>query len=206
MAFMTELDVVNDCLSTLGELPVNALDDDHNLIAAARRAFRTCNVREQAKDWWFNREIITLVRDVDDYIWTPADAIRCDPINKHLNLIQRGRRFYDPQNATYKMLNESVTCWLVRQIPYEDLPPSAQVLINISTSLKFMSAYDADSTKYRQLVADYQEAYSTMNSEHIRNSDNNLLEKHDTLRTLSRIRGYRNGRLLTPPYTGFEQG
>lgn len=203
---LTELDVVNDCLSTLGELPVNALDDDHNLIAAARRAFRTCTLREQGKQWWFNTEKVTLVRDSDNYIWTPADAIRCDPVDDTLGYIQRGRRLYDPgtgiqgTEAGYKMTMPTLVCWLVRQLEFEDLPPSVQVLVGVATQLKFMAAYDADSQRYRQLLAEYQEAYMTVNSEHIRNSDANLLEKHPTIGRLRAIAGYNINRLRTPGY------
>lgn len=200
---MTELDVVNDCLSTLGELPVNTLDDDHNLIAAARRAFATCNLREQAKQWWFNTERVTLTRDSTGSMYTPGDSIRCDPVDSTLPYIQRGRRMYDTGTATgagsgYDIAQGSLDCWLVRQIEFEDLPPSAQVLVAVSAQLKFMAAYDADSQRYRQLLAEYQEAYMIVNSEHIRNNQSNMLEKHPTIGRLRSIAGYNINRLMTP--------
>lgn len=198
MASLTELDVVNDCLSTMGELPVNSLDDDHDLVAAARRAFRTSMIREQGKEWWYNAETVTLSRDADGYIFTPGDAIRCDPAEQTSQFVQRGRRLYDVNNATYKMPFEKVVCFIVRLVPFEDLPPSAQIAIGVATQLKFMVAYDADSTKYRQLITEYQEAYMTMNAEHMRNSDSNLLETGSIAGKIARVRGYGVRRLITP--------
>lgn len=193
MSLLTELDVVNDCLSTLGELPVNALDDEHSMIAAARRAFKTVSYREQSKQWWFNTEVVTLARDTSGYIFTPADAIRCDPIDPTKHLIQRGRRMYNPGTsdtfATYTMDVERLQCRLVRHVPFEDLPPSAQITIGIAACMKFMGAYDADSTKYRMMVQEYQEAYTNMNAEHMRNMQTNILDRHSTIGPLLRIRG-----------------
>lgn len=202
MAILSELDVVNECLSTMGELPVSSLDDDHSLIAAARRALRFCNTREQARQWWFNTEVVTLVRDLNEYIFVPNDAIRCDPLNSSLNLIQRGRRLYETGSrdveAGYKMKYSTLQCRLIREIPFEDLPPSAQTLICVAAQLRFMVAYDADGNRYRQLLGEYQEAYATVNAEHIRNNATNLLDKHPTIGRLRAIGGINSQRLNTP--------
>lgn len=182
MAFLTELDVVNSCLGTLGELPVNALDDEHPLIAAARKVFKEVCYREQARQWWFNTEIINLKPDTEKFIYVPADAIRCDPVDDSKNFIQRGRRMYDPTPGrnTYEMLGD-LQCWLVRFIPFEDLPVPAAIAISYATQLNFMQSYDADGNKYQQIGRNYQDAYMILNAEHIRNSDTNLLQRHSTL-------------------------
>lgn len=196
--FLTELDVVNDCLSTLGELPVNELDDEHVLIAAARRCFKQVALREQSKQWWFNTELAALTVDADSHIFTPADAIRCDPLDRGYPYVQRGRRLYDPYLATYKIQHPEVKCLLVRNVVFEDLPPSAQIVISLATQLKFTAAYDADRVKYGQLVTEYQEAYANMNAEHIRNSSANILERHSTLGNLLAIRGSKSQRMRLP--------
>lgn len=198
----SELDVVNDCLSTLGELPVNSLDDDHILISAATRAFRTCLLREQARQWWFNTERVELVTDTSGFIYVPQDAIRVTPIDDCLPLMQRGRRLYDTgttgNEAGYVLTMPSVVCKVVRMVPFDDLPPSAQVLVGVATQLRFMSAYDADSLRYRQLTTEYQEAFMTLSAEHTRNMKSNLLEKHPTIGRLRRIAGDYNSRMSTP--------
>lgn len=193
---LTELDVVNDCLSTLGELPVNSLEDDHSLIAAARRAFRTSLLREQAKQWWYNTERVVLVRDIDNYVYTPADAIRVTPVDTTLKLVQRGRRLYDSgetNEAGYQIKLERIECIVVRQVEFDDLPPSMQILVGVAAQLKFMVTYDADRQRYDELRREYADAYSTLNAEHIRNAASNMLEAHPTLGKLRRISGDRLG-------------
>lgn len=194
MAFLTELDVVNSCLGTLGELPVNALDDEHPLIAAARKVFKEVCYREQARQWWFNTEIIDLKRDADSFIYVPQDAIRCDPVDDSKNFIQRGRRLYDPEKGknTYVM-DRDVTCWLVRFIPFEDLPVVAATAVNYATQLSFMQSYDADMNKYQQIGRNYADAYALLNAEHIRNADANLLHRNSTLNRMLNI-GLGSGR------------
>lgn len=188
MAFLTELDVVNSCLGTLGELPVNALDDEHPLIAAARKVFKEVCYREQARQWWYNTEIVNLKRDADSFIYVPADAIRCDPVDDSKNFIQRGRRLYDPEQGrnTYVM-DRDVTCWLVRFLPFEDLPVAAAIAISYATQLSFMQSYDADGNKYQQISRDARDAYMILNAEHVRNSDTNLLQRHTTLNRMLSI-------------------
>lgn len=198
----TELDVVNDCLSTLGELPVNSLDDDHNLVAAARRAFRKCNSKEQARKWWFNTEKVHLVRDTSGFIFTPADSLMCTPIDPSKPLMQRGRRLYDTgigaNPAGYNMVDASLDVWITREIPFDDLPPSMQELVSIATQVRFMLAFDADSLRLQQAQREYIDAYSTANAEHIRNSKTSLLEKPVTLARLIAIGGLNSARLSTP--------
>jgi len=202
MASLSELDVVNECLATLGELPVNSLDSDHDLIAAARRAIRICNTQEQGRQWWFNTEIVTLVADVNKYIFVPNDALRCDPIDQSLHLVQLGRRLYETgsinTSAGFTMSVPQVICRLVREVPFEDLPPAAQNVISVAAQLKFMAAYDADSNRYRQLSIEYQSNYAILNAEHIRNNSTNMLDKHPTIGRLRAIGGLNSMRLNTP--------
>lgn len=180
MAFLDELDVVNDQIATLGESPLNALDEDHPLVATGLRLLRTTSFREQAKGWWFNKELITLSPDADGNIFTPADAISVDAVDVRNNLVQRGRRLYDPSKTTYTFTT-GVACKLLRNIPFTDLPPSAQAYIGSSAVLRFQIAYDADPVKTRSLKEDVGAALVTLNAEHTRNMDVNLLRRASTL-------------------------
>lgn len=191
MAFLTELDVVNDCLKTLGELPINDIDDEHDLVPAARKALRVANMREQAKAWWFNKELTTLVPNADTgHITLPGDVIRVDPTDETLNYVQRGRRLYQPhasEAADKFRFNRPVKCWLIRLVPFDDLPPSAQTLISVAAVLDFQKDYDADATKIEQLTGDYRMAYMTLNAEHIRNVNANRLRSPSLLGALRNI-------------------
>lgn len=193
MAYLTELDVVNECLKTLGELPLNTLDDEHDLVPAARSALKRVNMREQAKAWWFNKELTKLTPDVvTGYIAVPSDTIRVDPTDESLNYVQRGDRLYQPYASAaadkYKF-TAPVECWLIRQLPFEDLPATAQTLISVATVLDFQKDYDADRQRVASLQQDYQVAYMTLNAEHIRNVNANRFRSPSMVRTMG---------LLTP--------
>lgn len=175
MTFYTELDVVNDMLATLGESPLNSIDEDHPLTAAALRVLRMVNLGEQAKEWWFNKELITLVPDpVSKFIYTPADAISVDPVVVGQNYVQRGRRLYDTARGSYEF-DVPVQCNLVRQLPFEDCPPLFQTYVSITCQIKFQKDYDGDATKASLLQQEWKVAWATFNAEHIRCVSANLL-------------------------------
>jgi hypothetical protein len=172
------LDVVNDMLGTLGEAPLNDLASGHPLVGAATRILDTANSREQAKSWWFNKELVKLSPDVSGYIYLPNDTIRVDPQATTLHYVQRGRRLYQPYASAsidkYKF-TRAVTCWLVRLIPFEDIPVPAQLLVSYSAQVDFMKSYDADPNKYAEVKNLRDEARIVLNAEHTLNQNSNLL-------------------------------
>jgi hypothetical protein len=180
--FITELDVVNDCLASLGESPLNAVTEDHPYVAAAVRMLRQANSREQAKGWWFNRELVELHPDPSTgYVYVPEDTINVDPSDPWTNLVQRGRRLYNPASNNPYVINQRIVCNLIRRIPFEDLPPLAQTYISLSTQKDFQKSYDADRFKYEQIVSDKNDAFRDLRAEDIRNVGANLLYKPSTL-------------------------
>lgn len=186
--FISELDVVNECIASLGESPLNAIDEDHPLIAPALRALRIANMREQAKGWWFNKELITLYPDPNTgYVYVPDDTINIDPTNPWTHLVVRGRRLYDPNRDNGYVINRGVTCTLLRRIPFEDLPPMFAAYISLCTQQDFQKAYDADRLKYEQIVRDKQEAYLVLRAEDIRNVGANLLYRPSTRQRMNAL-------------------
>ncbi|WNV48171.1 tubular tail protein A [Caulobacter phage Quill_5.2] len=179
MAYLSELDVINDMLATLGESPLNDLSDDHPLVAAGRRTLRVVSTREQAKKWWFNTELLTLTPDPSSkFIYVPADTISIDTKDIR-DYAQRGRRLYNLTTGSYQFTSK-VSIRLVREVPFEDLPVCAADFIATSAILSFCSNYDADQAKVRQLKEDKAIAWSTLNAEHIRYKKTNLLQRPST--------------------------
>ncbi len=173
--FLTILDVVNTLLGTLGEAPLNSLDDVHPMLAAAKRVIEQVDYQEQSRGWWFNKEIVSLPTDASSgFVYTPADAIRVSPLAPCAHYVQRGRRLYDPQNATYTIAGP-VNAFLIRKIPFEDLPPSAQSYITAACSVRFQTEFDGDQLKGAALRADNTDSYAIPFAEHQRNERANLL-------------------------------
>lgn len=180
MPALTTLDVVNDMLATLGELPINSVDEGHPMVPAALRMIATASAREQAKSWWFNKELTDLVPDNQGHIYLPADVLRVDPQAQNLNYVQRGRRLYKPFEPSsvdkYKFTNR-VRCWLIRELPLDELPVPAQHVVSFSAQLDFMKAYEADQNKVQQVAMLYQQSMMTLNADHTRNTDVNILRR-----------------------------
>lgn len=180
MPALSTLDVVNDMLATLGELPINSVDEGHPMAPTALRILSTASSREQAKSWWFNKELTDLVPDTSGSIYLPSDVLRVDPQATSLNYVQRGRRLYKPFETSasdkYHFVN-TVRCWLVREVPFEDLPVPAQHVVSYSAQLDFMKAYDADMNKVAQVAMLYKETMLTLNAEHTRNIGANILRQ-----------------------------
>lgn len=180
MTFLTQLDVVNDMLAALGESPLNDLNEGHPLAPIGQRMIATANAREQSKSWWFNKELVDLSPDPAGSIYLPNDTIRVDPQEPSLHYVQRGRRLYKPYAPSLEdkfKFTAPVRCWLVRLVPFEDLPATAQIVVSFSAQLDFQKAYDADQAKFQQLVLEYRQALVTLNAEHIRSQDANLLRR-----------------------------
>lgn len=180
MPALSTLDVVNDMLATLGELPLNTVDVGHPMVPAALRTLNTANAREQAKSWWFNKELTDLVPDLLGFIMLPNDVLRVDPQATSLNYVQRGRKLYkpyEPSSADKFKFDTTVRCWLIRELPFDDLPVPAQQVVSYSAQLEFMKAYEADTTKMQSLMLLYREALIVLNAEHVRNSDVNILRR-----------------------------
>lgn len=198
MAFFNTLQVLNDMLGTLGESPLNAIDEDHPYVASGLRKLDVASWREQAKGWWFNREEITLGPDADGFIITPMDALSVDPIIPTNNFVMRGRRLYNPKTSTYVFApGTEFKCLLIRNIPFEDLPPNAASYIGAFAVLDFQVEYDSDKAKTEKLTAARNAAFVQLNKEHIRNTNANLLTKGSTAERINSLGQGPTGSLLT---------
>ena len=192
---LRKLDVVNDCLATMGETPINTIQQDHPLVSSALRLLREATSRVQAQGWWFNREVVELQPDTyTGHIAIPDDYLSVDPSDREQRYSERGRRLYnmDTQEVVF---DRPVKVSLVRRVPFEDLPWSAQDLIRAATLIRFVESYDADETRIQQTQLDYRRAYQACNTEHTRFIQANLLTQGGVgrRRAALRITGARGG-------------
>lgn len=192
---ITELQVVNACLATLGELPLVELQDEHPLVAAARQNMDESIIAEMHRQWWFNTDYCTLTASADKFVYAPADAIAVRVLNR-TDLTLRGRRLYDRYNSTYE-LGGTYRCVVVRDLPFEDLPVTAQLLVQHATVLRFQINYDADDSKTQKQNQLYTRQYALLNAEHTRQISLNGLETVDvaTKRMYAGVRPARRGNI-----------
>lgn len=188
---LTELEVVNACLATVGEIPLVELSDDHPLVAPARQEFKMARVSVGGKQWWFNTDRVTLQTANDSFVYAPQDAVAVTPINRS-DLSLRGRRLYNRLESTYSVQGP-IPCWVIRDITYDELPVPAQVLILHTAVLAFQKNYDADEAKTIKIERQRMDAYLTLNAEHIRQIRLNPLLSPEVAQSLM-VMSPRNGR------------
>lgn len=176
--FIQTLDVVNSCLATMGEAPLNSLEDDHSFKSAALNYLAQTNKIEQAPGFWFNSEYVHLEPDaVSEYIYIPMDALSIKPVAKVSPVFgQRGKRIYDPGSNSFKW---SRGMWVdaVRLLEFEDLPYHMADLVQYGTIMRFQREFDGDTTRYQQLSGDYTRARNELRAEDVRNKRPNLLHR-----------------------------
>jgi hypothetical protein len=190
---MLLLTVINDCLGTMGEAPLNAVDDAHPFRGACVSILNTVDREFQAKGWWFNRESLTIEPSpVDGFIYLPGDAISVRTEDR--NLVQRYRRLYNLDGGTYVMTaKQDLT--IIRLVPFAETPELYATYAAAETVLRFQKRYDGDSDKTRSLTQERNEARIAANSEETRNAKANLIDSNPRLAyiksTVRSVRGQR---------------
>lgn len=172
---ITRLDVVNACLRSMGETPLNAVDLDHPYVASALNILDEMNVLELELGWWFNTDYTTLNPDPDTgYVYIPADSLNCRMNPEDSRYVERGNRMFDTWESTYNIGKALPVC-IFRNIDYDDLGIAAKLMISLRTQLSFQDAFDGDAAKYQKLYAQYQQAYGRLRRLHIKNQNLNMM-------------------------------
>jgi len=101
----TKLDAINTMLSTIGEAPINTLEDIGSVDAVMAEQILDSTSREvQGRGWHWNTEKEYLISlDSNGYLWLPPTVLRADDSDGRLgkDVVVRGQRLYDRVNHTY---------------------------------------------------------------------------------------------------------
>lgn len=183
--FVEELDVVNACLATMGEAPLNTLEDDHSYKAAAQARLRRTALDVQKKSYWFNTEFLELVPEaVSKYLYIPQDVIEVRaPQYRGLSVAQRGKRLYNTGANSYQF-EQSLCVQVVRALSFADLPYHAAAAVRDRAVLLFQQDYDGDGARYRELQSQAMLSMAELNAEEVRQRKPNLLQSNRTLRRI----------------------
>lgn len=187
----TTLDVVNDCLGSMGETPLNTLSESHEFKGTTLRLLNRNNRIIQEVGWWCNTESYTAKPASGvAYIQLPSDILKWRSGVKSKDtyvqqrakpwIVQRGKRLYDTQNRTYEIKDE-VVGEIVREIPFEDLPTVLNEYVAAQTVLRFQSNFDADTQKRQELTQIWQQARMLAQAEDIRQAKVNFRDNNPRL-------------------------
>lgn len=180
-----QLDIVNACLATMGETPLNTLEEDHSYRDAAMQKIDRAHSDVSSKSLWFNTEWVRAEPQADSkYIYIPQDVIRVDARTRcgMYRVAQRGRRLYDIGRSRYEF-DSAVIIKISRHLDYDLLPYEAQKFIRDDAVLAFQSDFDGDRIKYERLQGYRHQSYMDLMAEDLRQKKVNLLTRA-SVRTL----------------------
>lgn len=171
---MRILDVVNEMLGTMGQLPLNSVTQSHPYLAPALAALDDKNRQIQAIGHYYNTETLRGLPDaVDGRILLSPDILEIRSETR--NLAQRAGRLYDLDKGD-DVFTEPVDMKIVRLIPFEDLPELPAQHIASAAVLAFQRSYDGDRAKTEDLTRETRESRAEMRAQHIRAMRANLLD------------------------------
>jgi hypothetical protein len=137
---MTELEAVNFLLATIGESPVNTVENPGNIDAAnARARIREISRSTQNKGWhWNTDEGFRLAPNEQGEVVLPGNTLRVYTVypDWDLDLVVRGKRLYDRRNHTYN-INRTVRVDLVRFLAFDEIPEAARWYITVTAARVF---------------------------------------------------------------------
>lgn len=133
-AVSTELDAVNQILSSVGQAPVTTLDLQNPEVSIVLNTLREINKQVQAEGWIFNTE-----RDYPlqpdsgtNQIQYPYNVLQMDAnVEHHKNdydLVRRNGKLYDRLHHTFEF-TDTVYVDLTWYFDFTDVPPPVQAYI-----------------------------------------------------------------------------
>ena len=129
-AVSTELDAVNQILSSVGQAPVSTLDMQNPEVYIVLSTLREVNKQVQSESWTFNTERhVELSRDSNNKIKAPASALSVDAnvqkYNDKYNIVRKQGYLYDMYEHT-NVFEEDLVVDIVWLVAFADLPPIVQ--------------------------------------------------------------------------------
>ena len=129
-AVSTELDAVNQILSSVGQAPVTTLDLQNPEVSIARNTLVEMNRQVQSEGWTFNTERkVDMTRDANtSKIAWPDNFITIDANEYHngkYDIVKRGGFLYDRYNHT-DIFTETLKCDVVKYFDFINLPQPVQ--------------------------------------------------------------------------------
>jgi hypothetical protein len=155
-AASTELDAVNQILSSVGQAPVTTLDLQNPEVAIVLTTLREVNKQVQAEGWNYNveRGYEFTPDSTTKHIAYPTNVLQLDTSKfKHrddFDPVRRDGKFYDRLKHTYqwdKPIEADVT-WLFE---FEDVPPAIQLYITARAARLAANKMVGDTTLFQLL-------------------------------------------------------
>lgn len=184
---LTELEAVNQILATVGEPPVNSLENPGVSIASLAQSFLQDVSREvQSLRLHCNyEEEYPLVPDVDGFIYLPANTLIVDASDRTIDITQRGNRLYDRENHTFKFKNP-IKVDIAFYLPFSDLPQAVRKYITIRAARQLQARWLSSDIIHRLTEADERFAWYSLLESEIFVADYSIFDTPETQKILKR--------------------
>lgn len=174
---LTELEAVNEILASIGESPVNTIENPTNVdVINCLRILRNVNRRVQSKGWTFNK--------IDSYTLNPdAYTHKIRWLSNLLYVVgtdgtkytKKGDYLFDWENQTVEF-NNSIDCMIIFLVDFEDMPDPMRSYITAKAATTFQTRYLGDSSLGEELLRDEQEAWAALMEYELDSNDFNMLD------------------------------
>ena len=190
LAPTTELEAINTMLSTIGEAPVNTVEDNGIVDAViARQILRSTSREVQARGWHFNTEKgFLLTPDSEGFITLPPTVLRVDTVeeSQDIDVVLRGNRLYDRRNHTFKF-DKPIRVDAVILLPFDELPEVAREYITIRAARIFQERVVGSDLLSSFSKSDELRALAALQEMEADTADYNILtDNYSVARVLSR--------------------
>lgn len=185
----TELEAVNTIISSIGESPINSLDEQptHDVVLAIN-TLKEVSTEVQTEGWnWNTDDDFPLVPNLDKEIFLPSNTVRVhfrESFNP-LDVVLRGQRLYDRANHTYKF-NETLYATITFLLPFEELPETARRYIVLRAGRIFQDRAVGSGHLHDFQITDEAKARATLMAEERMQDRPNILSG-----TTQRLAGWR---------------
>jgi hypothetical protein len=149
---LTELDVVNNMLLSIGQSPVNTLVvPGVKDVSIAQLTLHNTSREVQTKGWWFNTDTeFPLMPDINGYVPLPPNVLEFSPSNRSQQLSDRAGRLYDRAKRSFTFPTGSpIKCDIKWFLAFTDLPQSARNYIGYKAARKFQTNIVASQLLYQ---------------------------------------------------------
>ena len=190
--YTTQLEAVNSMLGHIGESPVNSISDTAAVpvsVSVAIAALNEVSKDVQSEGWHFNTETGVKYSPTGGSITVPADIIQFDPIDKSLDIVQRGATLFDRKNNTTTFTSD-LTVNQMRLLDWDSLPEVARRYITLKASRVFQGRVIGSRELESLIARDEYVARANLLEADGSTSDRTIFDNYDTSARVGINRNY----------------
>jgi len=188
----TEKEAVNTMLTSIGEQPIQNLNDLAGLSDAsiAKQILDNVSRAIQSRGWIFNTDLdVTMKINQYGEIALSPDILRVDTTSLvrqgDTDIVERGRKLYDRQKQSF-IFTSNVKVNQIKLLIFEDLPEPARRYISIRAARIFHDRVVGSGELHRFYQEDEMNAWQALLEYEGDVADYNIFDNYDVYRVVDR--------------------